>query len=349
MIVDVHAHHVPPAFLRRLERAGARWGVEASAMDGGAWRIAVGGRVARRPLLGGLLDMERRLAAMDEAAVDVQVLSCWATLVGYGVPAAHAAGYARAFNEDLAAAAASAPDRLRALAIVPLQAPDAAARELSHAVESLGMAGAEILTRVGEQDLDEPALDVFWERAEALGCLILVHPHDSLAGRRIERHRLENLVGNPAETTLALAHLVLGGVLERFPGLRLCAVHAGGYLPFAAGRLDRGHAALPGVGSALSRPPSEWLREIYYDTIAHSDAALRFLLDFAGWERVLLGSDFPFPMGDPAPVATVRGVPGLQGAELDAVLGGTARTLLAGESLTAVSQPIAMPRRTAES
>ena len=254
MIVDVHAHHVPPAFLRRLERAGARWGVEASAMDGGAWRIAVGGRVARRPLLGGLLDMERRLAAMDEAAVDVQVLSCWATLVGYGVPAAHAAGYARAFNEDLAAAAASAPDRLRALAIVPLQAPDAAARELSHAVESLGMAGAEILTRVGEQDLDEPALDVFWERAEALGCLILVHPHDSLAGRRIERHRLENLVGNPAETTLALAHLVLGGVLERFPGLRLCAVHAGGYLPFAAGRLDRGHAALPVSGRRCRAP-----------------------------------------------------------------------------------------------
>lgn len=328
MNVDVHAHHVPPAFLHRLERDGARWGIEAATADSGAWRIAVGGRVARRPLLPGLLDLDERLAAMDATGVDVQVLSCWATLTDYALPSAQAGDYARAFNEDFAAAAATAPDRLRALAIVPLQDPQAAARELSHAVESLGMVGAEILTRVGDAELDDPALDVFWERAEALRCLIVVHPHDSLGGRALRRHRLENLVGNPAETTLAFAHLVLGGVLERFPELRLCALHAGGYLPYAAGRLDRGFAAVSAVGAALSRAPSEWLRELYYDTIAHSLAALRFLVDFAGAERVLLGSDHPFPMGDPAPVATVQAIPGLNGDERDAVLGGTASMLV---------------------
>jgi aminocarboxymuconate-semialdehyde decarboxylase len=327
VIVDVHAHHVPPAFVRRLGAGGA-WGVAAEPEGDGDWRVSVNGRRARQPLRARLLDLERRLADMDESGVDVQVVSCWAALTDYAVPVRAAAGYARAFNDELAAAVAVAPDRLRGLAIVPLQAPEAAAAELARAVEELGLVGAEILTRVGERELDDPALDPFWGAAEALGCLLFVHPHDSLAGRRLERHRIDNLVGNPAETTIALAHLVLGGVLERFPRLRICAAHAGGYLPYAAGRLDHGHRAMGDrIGPALSRSPGEWLRALHYDTVAHSAAALRFLLDFAGAERVLLGSDFPFPMGDRDPVATVLGVPRLTAGERNAVLGETAARL----------------------
>jgi aminocarboxymuconate-semialdehyde decarboxylase len=262
VIVDVHAHHVPEAFLRRLD--GGRWRIMAEPAGEAGWRISADGRPVRQPLRAALLDLGRRIDDMDAAGIDVRVLSGWASLAGYEVPDAAAADYARASNEALAAAAATAPGRLVALATVPLQAPAAAAYVLEHAMAELGMPGAQILTRVGEAELDDPALEPFWERAEALGAFLLVHPADSLAGRALTRHRLDNLVGNPAETTLAIAHLVLGGVVERHPGLRICAVHAGGYLPFAAGRLDRGHRATPElVGAGLTRAPSEYLRSLY--------------------------------------------------------------------------------------
>lgn len=329
MIVDIHAHHVPPSFLDMLERDPGRWGVELSRDDGGRRRVAIAGRADSRPLAADVLDLDRRVAAMAAAGVDVQVLSCWAGLTNYAIAPRVAADYARRFNEALAETAAAAPERFRALAIVPLQAPERAAAELEHAVTRLGMGGVEILTRVGEAELDDAALDPFWRRAADVDCLVLIHPHDSLGGRRLDRYRLDNLVGNPAETTIALAHLVLGGVLERHPALRICVVHAGGYLPYGAGRLDRGYRADPElVARRLSRAPSEWLRCLHYDTIGHSLDALRFLADFAGASRMLLGSDHPFVMGDPAPVSTVRAIPGLSEDERAAVLGGNALRLL---------------------
>ena len=326
--IDVHAHCVPPGVLDTLRADGGRYGIEV-ADDGGRAAVVIGGRVRTRPMFPALADLPRRLAAMDAAGVDVQVLSSWIDLTAYALEPAAGARYARMFNEALAATAATAPDRFRALATVPLQAPDRAATELHHAVTSLGMAGAEIATTVDGRELDDPELAPFWSAAEELRAVVLVHPYASLAGRNVTRYNLNNLVGNPAESAIAVAHLVHGGVLERHPALRIVLVHGGGFAPFQMGRWDRGYTSkADGAEANLTRPPSDWLRQMWFDTVLHSPASLRFLVDVVGVEQVVLGSDYPFRMGDPDPVATVRAVDGLEGKDLERVLSGNLAALL---------------------
>lgn len=329
MTTDVHAHCVPEGVLEQLVAEGGRHGIEVTRQDG-RYAALIAGRVQTRPVVPALLDLPARLAAMDATGVDVQVLSSWIDLTAYALPAEQGARYARMFNEAMAETVASAPGRLRGLATVPLQAPEPAAAELRHAVERLGLVGVEIATTVDGRDLDDPDLGPFWAAAEELRALVLVHPYASLAGRGVTRFNLNNTVGNPAETTVAVGHLVFGGVLERHPGLRVCLVHGGGFVPYQLGRWD--HAFYTddrGAATHLTRPPSEWVRGLLFDTVVHSPAALRFLIDVVGVEQVVLGSDYPFRMGDPSPVATVAAVPGLGEADRARVLAGTLDAVLA--------------------
>src|SRR5665811_1807370 len=158
---------------------------------------------------------------------------------------------------------------------------------------------------------DSPALAPFWAAAEELRCIVVIHPDQVLPGREKPRYVLGNFVGNAAETTIAAAHLVFGGVLERHPDLRVCLVHGGGYAPYQAARMDHGYQAEPRlVDKRLSRTPSDYLRMLYYDTVTHSPEVMRFLLDFAGPEHVVLGSDYPFEMGEADPVGSIQRVPG---------------------------------------
>lgn len=325
---DVHAHCVPDGLLSALEKEGRRFGAEVVDVDGGrAVRFAGGAMTsAVRP---GLDGVERRLASMDEARVDVQLVSTWMPLTGYTLPAAEAARYARVFNELLTETVGRAPDRLRGLCNVPLQHPELAARELEHAVGELGMVGCEIATTVAGRELDDRTLDPFWSAAAELRAPVLMHPFSSLKGRDLPRHHVRNLVGNPAESTIAIAHVILGGVLERFPDLRLVMVHGGGFAPWQVGRWDRGYAAVAEVGIDLSRSPSEWLRTVHFDTVLHDPGAVGRLLDWAGPDRVVLGSDYPFPMGDLTPVDTVDAVGGLSDEVRAKVLGGNVERLLA--------------------
>ena len=329
MSLDVHAHCVPMGVVEALVAEGGRYGIEVTRHDG-QYVVVIAGRVETRPILPALFDLPSRFAAMDATRVDVEVLSSWIDLTAYALDGEAGTRYARMFNEALAAMVATAPARLRALATVPLQAPERAAAELRHAVSILGLAGVEIATTVDGLELDDAALEPFWRMAEELRCLVLIHPYASLAGRGVRRHNLANLVGNPAETTIALGHLIFGGVLERHPELRLCLVHGGGFAPYQIGRWD--HAARDGGGLAadLGRLPSEWLRHLYFDSVLHSPASLRFLLDMVGADHVVLGSDYPFRMGDSEPVATVEAVAGLDAAERAMVLGGNLEAILDG-------------------
>lgn len=326
--IDVHAHCIPSEVTQTLRREDGKYGISATERDG-RWHFDLlsGGQLG--PVHPGLLDVPLRLAAMDAAGVDVQVLSSWIDLTAYALPEAHGARYARMFNETLAGLAAGHPDRFLALGTVPLQASDAGAAELVHAVEDLDMVGVEIATAVAGRDLDDAGLEPFWSTAEDLGCLVLLHPCDSLAGRGVNRHFLGNLVGNPAESTIAVGHLIFGGVLERHPGLKLCVVHGGGFAPYQVGRWDHAfHRDARGAARHLTRPPSQWLGELYHDTVLHSARSLRLLVDVVGADHVLLGSDHPFEMGDPVPLETLEGVPGLTAAERDLVRGGNALRLL---------------------
>lgn len=327
--IDVHAHCIPVGVVDTLRAEGGRYGIEITEADGKyAARIA---GAATRPFMPALLDVPRRLAAMDAAAVDVQLLSSWIDLTAYSLDGATGARYARMFNEALAATVAEAPERFRALATVPLQSPDRAVAELRHAVAALGAVGVEIATTVDGRELDEPALEPFWAAAEELQCLLVVHPLDSLAGRGVTRYGLNNLIGNPAESTLALGHLVFGGVLERHPGLRIVVVHGGGFAPYQIGRWDRGFSTgARGAAEHLTRSPGEWLRHLYFDTVLHSPASLRFLIDVVGAEHVVLGSDYPFMMGESEPVRSLDAVPGLGDADRQLILAGNVAALLQG-------------------
>jgi aminocarboxymuconate-semialdehyde decarboxylase len=319
MRYDVHAHVVPTSLLDRLAKDGGRCGVTL-VEEGGRWKIAVGAE-APGPVRPDLVDMDARLSSMDRAGVDVQLLSAWIALTAYPLPAHQGVAWARLFNEAMAETVAAHAGRFLGLCTVPLQAPEEAAAELRHAVQRLGMVGVQIATTVAGLELDDPSLAPFWATAEKLRCVVLIHPDQVLPGRDNPRYVLGNFVGNAAETTIAAAHLVFGGVLERHPDLRVCLVHGGGYAPYQAARMDHGYRAEPRlVDRRLSRLPSDYLRKLYFDTVTHSPEVMRFLVDFAGAGQVVLGTDYPFEMGEADPVASIQRVPGLQERERHQIL-----------------------------
>lgn len=325
--IDLHCHFIPPALVERIRGDGAAHHITVTERDG-KQSVDFAGRDATQAFPGGMLDLEDRLRRMDAGGVDVQVVSSWMDFSAYVLDPEDGAWLARAQNELTVEAIAPYSDRFRALATVPLQAPELAVDELRYALEELGMSGVEIATSVVDAELDDRSLEPFWSAAEELGCLILIHPYASLGAERLTRYFLSNIVSNPAEETTAAAHLIYGGVLERHPGLKICLTHGGGFLPYQIGRQDRGYVALPGkTAGSLSRPPSEFLRSFLYDTVVHDPEALRFLVARVGAERVVLGSDYPFPMGDPDPVGMVTSA-ALGDEATAAILGGTAAELL---------------------
>jgi aminocarboxymuconate-semialdehyde decarboxylase len=301
--VDLHCHFIPPALVERIRSEGARHSIRETSPG----VVSFAGRAATLSMPDGMLDLDRRLAWMDEQGVDVQVLSAWMDFSAYVLDPEDGAWLARALNELTHEAIAGHTDRFRAMAAVPLQAPELAADVLRHAIKELGMVAVEIATSVVDAELDDASLTHFWRAAEELDCLVLVHPYAAIGSDRLTRYFLSNIVGNPAEETVAAAHLVFGGVLERHPELKVCLTHGGGFLPYQIGRQDRGYEAKPKLAASnLSAAPSTYLRRFYYDTVVHGAAALRFLVDTVGADRVVLGSDYPFPMGDPTPVTSVR-------------------------------------------
>ncbi len=325
MSIDLHAHGVPAELLDALAAEGADFGIE---LDGERRAVIAGGEPTM-PIRDDLVDLDTRLAAMDRAGIETQVLSSWVNLTAYGLDPDRGERWSRRVNEALAAEASRVPDRLLAMATVPLQAPDLAAAELRHAVEGLGMVGVEIATTVAGTDLVTAELDPFWAAAADLETVVLLHPMDPLPGIDLRRHFLHNAVGRPAETTIAIARLIMAGILDRHPGLKICVVHGGGFLPYQIGRLQRGWEALPHVAATeLATPPLDTLERLYFDTILHHPPALRYLIDLVGAERIVLGTDYPFEAGDPDPIGTVDAVPALTADERGRILEGTARELI---------------------
>jgi aminocarboxymuconate-semialdehyde decarboxylase len=324
--VDLHCHFIPPRLLERIEAEGETHLISVTSSG----TVSFAGRDATQAFPDGMLDLEARLRWMDAQHVDVQALSAWMDFSAYVLDPDDGAWLARSLNELTCEAISQRSDRFAAMAAVPLQSPDAAAAELRFAIEELGMVAVEIATSVVDAELDDEALEPFWRAAEELDALVLVHPYASVGSERLERYFLSNIVGNPAEETVAAAHLIYGGVLERHAALKICLTHGGGFLPYQIGRQDRGFESKPGLtGTRVAAAPSTFLRRFYYDTVVHDTDALGFLVERVGGDRVVLGSDYPFPMGDPQPVATVRSA-GLSDEDADAILGTNARAALGG-------------------
>jgi aminocarboxymuconate-semialdehyde decarboxylase len=317
----VHFHVVPPDFAEGLRRGAFREAVEVEDRDRLRYHAPPGVPVEPDTSLDPALSDDRLiLDGLRERKLDAAALGPPPEMFFYWTPPEAGERIARAMNDAMAALARAYPDRLLALGTLPMQDGARAARELERAVTRLGLRGFEICTHVNGLDLDDASFAPVWAAAERLGVPFFLHPQNSGDVRRLRDLHLWNLVGFPSETALAVARLILGGVLERFPRLRVILAHGGGYFPYQIGRLDHGWAARPDLARGLPRRPSEYLGSIYCDSLIHSDVSLRFLLDRMGDDHVVLGSDYPFDMGNPAPVEAVRRL-GL-GAEREArVLG----------------------------
>jgi aminocarboxymuconate-semialdehyde decarboxylase len=325
VIVDVHLHYLSPLALAAARRAPDRYGVRVLD-DAERPRLVVGAEAPTRPLLEPLYTLEAHQAFLDKHGIDAGVFGPLMDVAGYSLPPEQGAAWSRAQNEALAESLAADGRRHVGLATVPLQSPTLAATELRFAVGSLGLRGAMIDPNALGRSLGDTAFDPFWRAAVETGAPVMLHPFLLEAVERFGRHYLHNLVGYPFETTLAAGSLILGGTLERFPALEIVLVHGGGFLPYHVGRFDRGHVARPEARADGAALPSGYLRRFHYDTLVQFAPALKYLVDVVGAERVLLGSDHPFWLGDPEPLRIVREA-GLAATAETAVLGDNAARL----------------------
>ena len=329
MRIDAHAHVIVPEVLRDAAhdepwRPRVWW-------EDGAQVVELGGREIRSAVRD-FVDADAILAEQDAAGIDHVVLCPWVNLLGYDAPVDAALERCRIQNGGLAALQAAHPDRVSVLGTVPLQEPEVAAGELEALMATGSFAGVEIAASVNGVALGDHRVAPFWAAAEATGALVFVHPTTrGSSGPGFDDYYLWNLVGNPMETTVAAAHLVLSGVVERHPGLRVLLAHAGGAVLALRGRLRHGWSALPVARARLGEPPEASLRRFFYDTITHEPTLLRDLVAFAGADHVVLGSDYPFDMADARPAETVAAA-GLGPDDERAVLGGNAARLLGLEA-----------------
>ena len=272
------------------------------------------------------VEVDARIEVMKRIRVDVHALSLTTPMVYWASPGFGLA-LAQAFNDAAAAAHGRHPTRLIGFATLPMQAPELALREFERAAKLPGMRGLYLATNVNGAELDDARFFDVYAKAEELGWCIFLHPVDTIGKDRLGKYYLRNLLGNPFDTGVAAAHLVFGGVMDRFPKLEVNLPHAGGALPGLIGRLDHGTKVRPEL-KHMKRLPSEYLRRFTYDTIGHDDRINANLVKLVGADRVTLGSDYCFDMGLEDPIATVQRIAGLTDAERALIMGGNARRLL---------------------
>jgi aminocarboxymuconate-semialdehyde decarboxylase len=331
--IDCHAHAVPAGLLDRLTARDGSEGVTAREVDQG-WMVTLPGQDARlvRPKM---FRPELRSAWRDEQGIDVQLLLPWFDLQPTAAMAGESARlWARRINEALLeeVGGRTGDGRAPALATVALADIDEAVADLDAAVNGDGMAGLILSTNpVHCADLADPRLDRLWASAAELHVPVMLHPPSDGPARELPgSEQFGNAYCRLVDTSFAVAKLILSGVLDRHPDLRLVTVHGGGFLPFQGLRLDGAHRADALAAYELERgAPSAYFGDLYYDTVAMSSSAIGFLAETVGSAQVLLGTDYPFPIGDPAPVSRVREA-GLGDADTDAVLGGNAADLITG-------------------
>lgn len=268
----------------------------------------------------------KRFATMDEWGTDMQAISINANW--YGVDRDVAQKMIQLQNEKLAEICARYPDRFVAFASVALQFPDMAAEQLEEGVRKHKLRGAAIGGHVNGDELSNPKFDPFWKKAEELGCLVFMHPQGipELNKRLAGSGGLTNVIGNPLETTIFLSHLIFDGTLDRFPGLKICAAHGGGYLPSYAARSDYGCVRFPDT-CKIKKHPSEYLRQLYFDSMVFTPEGLRHMVAECGASQIMIGTDYPFPWSTTT-VDHVLNTPGLTDGDKRGILGETAAKLL---------------------
>lgn len=262
-----------------------------------------------------LRDPQKKIRDMEEKGLEFNVLSSTPFAFLYEVEDDLAIELARFHNDQLSEMVKKYPDRFAAMATLPLQVPDEALKELTRATKTLGLRGVEIGSHVGKRELGD---EVFWPIYKALEDLnmpIFIHPHHVAGLDRLLDFYLNNLIGNPLDTTIAAANLIFSGVLEKYPGLKIILAHAGGQFPYIIGRWEHGYQVRPECKEKVHQSPMAFFKNFYFDTITHNPDALRYLVSLAGSDHVLLGTDYPYDMGDENPVQTVSQLSRIKAAD----------------------------------
>ena len=303
--IDIHTHVLADATIKFLQKEIPQLGLKLTPIDADSAELEVND-VRYRPFPRGGHDIARRFADMDAAEVDMQVLSATPQSYLYEQEPALTAACAAIQNEAIAGLVAAHPDRFLGIATLPMQSGELAAKELTRAVRTLKLRGAMIGSNVIGRNPDHPDLEPLWAAASTLEVPLIIHPVNVAGAERLRSYYLNNLIGNPLDTTIAAACLVFGGVLERHPKLNILLVHGGGFVPYQAGRWAHGWHVRGEPKVNIKQSPEPWINRFYYDTILHSKESLAFLVQSVGASRVLLGSDYPYDMGTGECVRQVR-------------------------------------------
>lgn len=277
-----------------------------------------------------LSTIEVRLKDMDRMGIDIQAVSPAPPQFYYWTEPSLGAGLAARVNDRIAEIVATWPDRFVGLGTVPLQNADLAVGELERAVQQLGLRGIEINTNVNGRNLTDPALGLekFFRRVQELDVVLFLHPNSFTHADRLTQHYFNNVIGNPLDSTIAVSSLIFDGVLERNPKLKVVVAHSGGYLAHYWARMDHAHRARPDCRTVIRKPPSTYLKKLHFDTITFDTDMLRHSIEKWGVDHVLLGTDYPYDMGDVDPVGHIERVPRLSRADKERIMGGNAARLL---------------------
>ena len=274
-----------------------------------------------------MTDFDDRIAIMDTQAIDVQVLAPHPPQSYYHARPEHTVKSSRIVNDGIAAFVARQPARFVGLGTVPLNDPAEAPKELERVVKTLGFRGVQILGNVNGVEISDAIYEPFWRKAADLGAVVMIHPDGFSAGERLTGYFFPNVIGIPLDTAVALHYIIFNGLLERYPDLKIFSVHGGGYLAAYPGRIDHAWGARVDAHGSLPRAPSEYLRKIYFDGLVFTPHQLEYLIGLYGADHILMGTDYPFDMGEYFPIEHVMSAASLTKEQRSAVAGGTASKL----------------------
>ena len=324
--VDIHCHiHVPEA--DELVRQESPEFTGRTMVDSNPVTSKINAD-QHQTILPKLTDPEVRLKDMDEQGVDVQAISTSPFHYNYFFDAEFTRQTARLVNDRIAEVVAGHPDRFVGLGTVPLQNPKMAVAELDRCIDDLGFKGVEISTNVNGQDLTHAGLEKFFAACEEKDVMIFIHPIGTSYIERMDDHYFRNTVGHPVESALAVGHLVFDGYLERYPGLKICIAHGGGYIPAYSGRFDHPYHLRDDCHQVITKPPSEYIKKLYFDSVVFTEHQLRYLIETWGPDHIVMGTDYPYDMAEPDPVGHVDSVRGLSEDDKALVMGKNAAHLL---------------------
>jgi aminocarboxymuconate-semialdehyde decarboxylase len=326
-VIDTHSHIVPPDLFKALCRNGTHYGVELSG-DERRPTVQLAGSNYVRPLPMFLTNIDERIATMNRQGIDMQILTGWVDFSAYTMPLELGVPFSELQNETIAGVVASNPNRYAGAANVPLQDAASAIKVLQRATDKYGFRAAQIATYLGENRfLDDPSLDPFWAAAQEMKTFLIFHPYDEQRPAGLHDYFLHNCIGYPLQTTIAIVRMMFAGVFSRFPDLLIKVPHAGGFLPYQIERFQHAADFRPEPRSrGFKGRPVDVLKKLYFDSVTFSPMTLRYLIDLVGADRLMLGSDYPFEMGEVDPVSTVKEA--VQEKDQAAVLGGTIQKIM---------------------